>query len=95
MLCSNFSEPEDRLAILVSGQGITKILAIPKIASFSGNMQATAVYDAIVEWNLCDKVQLMCFDTTASNTGQNEAACTHLEKKLNKKMLHLACRHHI
>lgn len=37
----------------------------------------------------------MCFDTTASNTGNQNGACVLLEDKLNRKLLHLACRHHI
>ncbi|XP_057329829.1 uncharacterized protein LOC130670438 [Microplitis mediator] len=95
MKSSNFSESEDRLAILVSGQGITKLLAIPKIDGSTGINQATAVFEVISDWNLSNQVRSLCFDTTASNTGKNEGACIHLEKKLNKKMLHFACRHHI
>ena len=41
------------------------------------------------------KIIAMCFDTTASNTGLKKGACVALENKLGKKLLYLACRHHI
>jgi hypothetical protein len=37
----------------------------------------------------------MSFDTTASNTGLVSGACVLLENKLKRKLLSLACRHHI
>lgn len=37
----------------------------------------------------------MSFDTTSSNTGAKRGACTLLETKLGKQLLHLACRHHV
>jgi len=37
----------------------------------------------------------MNFDTTGSSTGVKAGACTLLEKKLNKDLLYLACRHHV
>lgn len=36
----------------------------------------------------------MSFDTTASNTGIRNGACVLIEKKLDKKLLYFACRHH-
>ena len=35
------------------------------------------------------------FDTTSSNTGVREGAMVYLERILDKKLLWLACRHHI
>ena len=37
----------------------------------------------------------MSFDTTASNTGSTSGACTLLEHKLQRNLLHFAYRHHI
>ena len=37
----------------------------------------------------------MSFDTTSSNTGINNEACTLIMKKLNTNLLHLACQHDI
>lgn len=86
---------EDRLPVIVSGSGISQLLGVPKIASSRGEAQATAVADLITEWGLVDCIVAMCFDTTASNTGHTSGACVLLEQKLEKRLLHLACRHHI
>lgn len=37
----------------------------------------------------------MTFDTTASNTGKYNGACTFLEKMLGRNLINLACRHHV
>jgi len=37
----------------------------------------------------------MCFDTTASNTGRLNGACTLLETAIGRSLLWLACRHHM
>ena len=47
------------------------------------------------DWKLVDRTVAMCFDTTASNAGIHNITCVLQEKKLEKKLLHLACRHHI
>ncbi|ESN97854.1 hypothetical protein HELRODRAFT_177490 [Helobdella robusta] len=36
----------------------------------------------------------MCFDTTASNTGKLNGACTLLKKAMGRNLLWMACRHH-
>lgn len=46
----------------------------------TGKMIAEAIYDLLNEWNLSNRVQFMCFDTTASNTGLKSGACVLLEK---------------
>lgn len=56
---------------------------------------ASAIYETLVSWGLCDKVKSMGFDTIASNTGRLNGACVLLEQKLEKNLLWLACRHHI
>lgn len=57
--------------------------------------QAEAVYKCLVDWGVQDYVVGMCFDTTSSNTGRKSGACALLEAKLNKPLMHLACRHHV
>jgi len=49
----------DRLAVLVSGEGVMKLLGVPQIASGTGEAQANAVFSLIEQWNLIDRVQLM------------------------------------
>jgi len=85
----------DRLAVIVSGDGIMKLLGVPKIHRGTGEAQAQAVYQMINEWKLNNHVQLMCFDTTASNTGIKAGACVLLQQELEKPLISLACRHHV
>ena len=37
----------------------------------------------------------MVFDTTSSNSGRWGGACALIQRKLDKDLLELACRHHI
>ncbi|XP_063385404.1 uncharacterized protein LOC134671472 [Cydia fagiglandana] len=37
----------------------------------------------------------MCCDTTASNTGRYNGACSILEQKMERELLLFACRHHV
>ena len=56
---------------------------------------ATSVCDAIKDWRVTDNIASLCFDTTSSNTGLKKGACTLIEQKLGRPLLHLACRYHI
>jgi hypothetical protein len=85
----------DRLPILVSTLGDTKLLGIPKISAGTGQAEAQAVFDAIKRWDLESLVRGMCFDTTSSNTGRFSGACVLLEQLLGRSLLHFGCRHHI
>jgi len=68
------------LAVIVSGDGVMKLLGEPKIPNGTGKAQSTAVYDLLKEWNLIECIYFMSFDTTASNSGVNSGACVFLEK---------------
>ncbi|KAG0711860.1 hypothetical protein GWK47_019706 [Chionoecetes opilio] len=83
------------LPILVSGDGIQKLLMVPKLAAGTGVLTGQAVYDAAKEWDLVDNIIGMCFDTTVSNTGLKEGACVHIMKHVKRNLLHFACRHHV
>lgn len=85
----------ERLPIVVSTMKIEQLIGVPKLSSSTGEEQASAVYDAINKWGLKDSVQALCCDTTASNTGRLNGACVLLEKKMDKDLLYLPCRHHI
>ena len=87
----------DRLPILVSGAGVMKLLAVPKLRTSTADATATAIMDTVDDWELADRVRAFCFDTTAVNTGRVKGACVLLEQKLRKPwtILHLACRHHV
>jgi hypothetical protein len=86
---------EDRVAILVSGDKIEKLLGVPKVEQGSGEKGAEVVLKAIDDWKLRDQIVGMSFDTTAANTGRKNGACVLIEQKLQKDLLWLACRHHI
>lgn len=86
---------EERLPIVISYDNNEQLIAVPKLDSSSGSEQAQAVWNAIINWNLEDRVQILCCDTTASNTGRINGACVLLEQKLDREMLIFACRHHI
>jgi len=72
----------DRLPVIITGQGISQLLGVPKIASGTGEAQASAIKDMLEEWDLCERVGALCFDTTAANTGNKAGACVLLEGKL-------------
>lgn len=88
-------EKEDRVAILVSGLGVEKLLGVPKVKQGTGKLVSEAVANILKDWRLTEKISAMSFDTTAANTGHINGTCAILEKKLSKKLLWLACRHHI
>lgn len=72
-----------------------KLIAIPKLGDGTGQAQASAIYNALKSWNLTDKAQIACSDTTASNTGHLNGALVLLEQKLERDLLYFPCRHHI
>ena len=75
-------EVVDRLPILVTGDGVQQLLGVPKISSGTGLAMSTAVCETIRQWGLMSKIKVMCFDTTASNTGKNKGACVLVESNL-------------
>lgn len=89
------SSKEERLPVLISYGKQEQLLAVPKLESSSGKDQAKAVLNALHDWNLNEVVQIMCCDTTASNTGRFNGACALLEQRLERELLLFACRHHV
>lgn len=85
----------DRLPIVVTQEDTEQLLAVPKLSSGTGNSIATNVFEQLNQWQLLDKVQAACFDTTASNTGEYNGAAVLLEELLHRSLLFLPCRHHI
>lgn len=85
----------DRLPIIVTGPNFEQLLGVPQIPSGTGLEMSSAIFDTLEKWSLLDKVQGFVFDTTSSNTGRFNGACALLEQRLERDVLHLACRHHI
>lgn len=62
-------EKAERLALVVTGENMEKLLGIPKVESSSGENTAEAIQDFLRKWKMDDLVEIVSFDTTASNTG--------------------------
>jgi hypothetical protein len=60
----------ERMAVLVSGVGIEKILGIPKLDEGTGKTQAENIFLLTNQWNISKNLVAMSFDTTSSNTGE-------------------------
>lgn len=88
-------EKVDRLPIVISLGDFSQLIAVPILKSGKGIDIAQAVYDSLKEWDLTEKIQAACFDTTASNTGRFAGASTYLKKYLNRDLMDIACRQHI
>ena len=84
----------DRIAILVTGGGVEKLMGVPKIDRGTGEQQADACMKAIKDWKLEELVQGLDFDTTSFNTGFI-GACTIIEQNLDRNLIWIACRHHV
>ena len=63
--------------------------------SSTGQVQAEAILKCVEQWELEDKVVAFVFDTTGSNSGVDKGACVRAQKKMGRKVLFLACRHHM
>ena len=60
-----------------------------------GEVQAEAILKTIKQWELETSVIAFTFDTTGSNSGVDKGACVRVQKKMGRKVLFLACRHHM
>jgi hypothetical protein len=49
----------------------------------------------IEEWDIVEHIVGMSFDTTSANSGVHNGAAVLLEARFGRKLLYLACRHHI
>ncbi len=80
---------------MVTGYQTSKLLGIPKADTSTGENQAQIVYKLLKEWGIAEFVVGLSFDTTAANTGIHKGACVLIEELLGRRLLHLACRHHV
>lgn len=103
--CAKDTNKVERLVVSVAGspnhvEG--KLLGAPVIKSKAesgvrmGRSEAIAVNKLCDEWKVSEDICGMVFDTTATNTGNQNGGCTIYEAELMKrKLLWLACRHHV
>jgi hypothetical protein len=88
-------ETVDRIAVIVTGNGLEKLLAVPKIGRGTGEEQAAACLKILDDWKIRDKLQGLVFDTTSSNTGIHKGACVLIEKAVGRDLVNIGCRHHV
>ena len=89
----------ERLPVLLSGIGGTKLLGVPAIRHKSSSLAGSLIADAsdklIKIWDSQNSLAGMVFDMTSSNTGAQTAACVALQNTISKPLLSFACRHHV
>lgn len=88
-------ESADRLAIIITCGELEQLLGVPKLSSGTGEHQAQAVFDCLIDWCLLNNIEALCCDSTSSNTGRKKGACVLLERFVGKELLYFICRHHI
>ncbi|GBN57080.1 hypothetical protein AVEN_244563-1 [Araneus ventricosus] len=86
---------EERLPIVISHELKEQLIAVPRMDNSTGKEQAQSFWKAILDLNFEEKVQILCCDTKASNTGRFNGACALLEQTFYREMLFFACRHHV
>lgn len=59
-------EKVDRLPIIVSQRDTEQLLSVPKLSNGCGDQIAAVVSEQIQKWQLTEKIQAVCFDTTAA-----------------------------
>lgn len=95
ILKTSSGQNKERLPVVLSCGQIEKILAIPVLDDGTGQSQADAMFDAIIDWGIPDCIEALCCDTTAANLGSKKGAAVLLEQLLEKKLLYFPYRHHI
>lgn len=85
----------ERLAVVVSGIEVQKIITIAKTEDGSGVVTADAVYEHVADWNLLDAIIDICTDTTPANTGTTNGSVVLYQQLVNRNLLYFACRHHV
>lgn len=57
------SQKEERIAVVVTGDGSEKLLSVPKVDGGTGILIAAAVFSSVTNLNLGDKIVGLGFDT--------------------------------
>lgn len=89
------SKKVERLAVVVSGADIQKIITIAKTKDGSGLVISDTVYEHVAGWNILDKIIGICTDTTITNTGTTNGSVALFQLLLKRNVLYFACRHHV
>ena len=86
----------DCLPIVLSGLDVEKLLGIPMLPVGTGSIMGQKMLEFVREWpGVEEQLDGLCFDTTASNTGIHTGAIAVVQQAFNRRLLFLACRHHL
>lgn len=79
---SNLDRKVDRIAVVVTGKGVSQTLDIPFLEqSATGKTQADLVLKTVATWkNVPDKIKFLCSDTTSVNSGRIKGTRVWIEK---------------
>lgn len=73
----------DRLAIVVSGNGVEKFLEISKLMTSTCELIGNKLIELVYKWsNVSEWLAALCFDTTASNTGFHSSVISLIQRTL-------------
>lgn len=61
----------------------------------TGKAIAEAVFEVTTKYGINHKIGGISFDTTLSNTGKFKGAATLFENLIGRRLVWLACRHHM
>ena len=75
--------PMEHIAVLASYRSGTKLLGTTSLERGSGRDQAEAIKHILNAGNLEEQSVVMCFDTTALNTGKRNSTCILLKALLD------------
>lgn len=79
----------ERVAVILTSVNVEMLLGIPKTQDGNGAEITEAVHALLYKWKIADLVEMVCFDTTASNTVSENACGFLLEGKLGRDLLFL------
>ena len=96
---TNHRTKEECLTVVVGDATQLKVLGVPRYAKakdqWSGAIIAKLTLKLMQEWKCSDRIVIMTFDITASNTGHLTAACIAIQDELQRAVLWSGCRHQI
>ena len=82
---------QERLPVLISGEGGVKLLGVPTIETKSGQGMAgkeiaSQTIKLTDQWDATDSIAAMVFDTTSINTGSKTAACIRHQEVTDREL---------
>ena len=87
---------QERLGVLIVGDGIETLLGIPLLEKGTAEMISEKIIEMLNEQSIpVSKIAGAVFDTTAVNSGIRSGVVKRLEDAFQKPLLQFGCRHHV